>query len=142
MKFYLVTEGHWAGRKSLPPAGADITHSVLLKELRVAAATVKILFICGGSRLRGGECRARPLFPEARWGQASRPPQAVFWTAHIPRITAHGSHHQDRVCSGPVSGLKLERRVPSGPMAVITGVELAKKGSIQLCPGRQIKQTG
>ena len=70
------------------------------------------------------------------------PPQAVFWTAHIPRITAHGFHHQDRVCSGPTSGLKLERRVPSGPMAVITGVELAKKGSIQLCPGRQMKQTG
>lgn len=48
---------------------------------------------------------------------------------------ASSAFHRDRVCSDPTSGLELERWAPSGPVAVITGVELAKKGSIQLCPG-------
>lgn len=82
------------------------------------------------------------MFRKHRGDRLPGPPQAMFWTPHIPRITAHSFLHQDRVCSGPVSGLELERRAPSGPMAVITGIELAKKGSIQLCPGRQMKQTG
>lgn len=48
---------------------------------------------------------------------------------------ASSTFHRDRVRSDPTSGLELERWAPSGPVAVITGVELAKKGSIQLCPG-------
>lgn len=48
---------------------------------------------------------------------------------------ASSTLHRDGVCSDPASGLELERWAPSDPMAVITGVELAKKGSIQLCPG-------
>ena len=118
---------------------------MLLKESRVAAATVKILFICGGSRPWGGEWGHSLCFWKHHGGERlPGPPQAAFWTAYIPRITAHGflHLHRDGVCSDPASGLELERWAPSDPMAVITGVELAKKGSIQLCPGRQTKQTG
>lgn len=93
---------------------------MLLKELRVAAATLKILFIRGGSKLWGGECRARPLFPEAQWGQASwaasgrvldrahsqdysprlpPPGQGVQWPHLRPQagktgaVRPHGRHH-------------------------------------------------
>ena len=56
----------------------------------MAVATVKILFICGGSRLWGGEWGSGLCFWKHGGERLPGPPQAAFWTAHIPRITAHG----------------------------------------------------
>lgn len=80
--------------------------------------------------------------PEAPWGQAS-------WAASGHVLDPAHSQDYSPQLPPPGQGVQWPRLRPrtgktgtSGPMAVITGIELAKKGSIQLCPGRQMKQTG
>lgn len=83
----------------------------------------------------------RPLFLEARWGEASWPASGCLldsaysqdYSPWLPQpSTGTGCAATPPQASSWRDG---RRQAPSGPVAVITGVELAKKGSIQLCPG-------